>query len=69
MDDDDTPPPLSSLEDQISAITHGAPRVTVSVEGQDDGDALLPIATTTIVGRQAGELTELCDYQLPLGRA
>jgi hypothetical protein len=54
-DDDDFPPPLSSLEEQIHAITLGAPR-TLLLEGEDS-DANLPIAATTVVGGQTyGEI-------------
>ena len=54
MDDDDTPPPLSSLEDQINAVSHGV-HLVPRAAGQDDEDALLPLATTTIVGSKPGE--------------
>lgn len=43
MDDDDIPPPLSGLEDQVNAL---APFTTLRVEGDDD--ASLPVATTSV---------------------
>jgi|LauGreDrversion4_1035100.scaffolds.fasta_scaffold385280_2 hypothetical protein len=44
MDDDDVPPPLSGLKDQVQALT---PSTTSRVE--DDHDASLPVAATTVV--------------------
>lgn len=66
MDDDDVPPPLSSLQDQVAALHLQANPRAPTGDGQEQ-DVNLPVAATTFVGMKPKEEAKKAKPELKRG--